>query len=282
VILVTGAARGIGAATARALAARGAHISAVGLEPAFLKSVTAGLDGDRHAWFEADVTDQAALDAAVEGTAASVGPIDAVVANAGVVSYGSVAAADPEAFARTVAVNLVGAYRTVAAAVPDLIRRRGYALLMSSVASFLPLPGAAAYAASKAGVESLARSLRLELARHGVAVGCAHPSWVDTDMVRDAERRFASVRGLRAALPWPLRRLTQVDACGAAIADAVARRARRVHVPRSAALPRAVRGVLDSRLAEAVMRAYARRLIPGLDEDVRPAVAAGRVSRSSR
>ncbi|MFL5798360.1 MAG: SDR family oxidoreductase [Actinomycetota bacterium] len=267
VVLVTGAARGIGAATARALSRRGARLSLVGLEPELLAEVGGRL-GEGTIWREADVTDQGALNAATEATARRLGGIDAVVANAGVANYGTVLTADPDAFARTVDVNLVGAYRTIAAAVPHLVRRRGYALIVASLASFAPLPGAAGYSASKAGAEALAGALRGELAHHGVAVGSAHPSWIDTDMVRDAERALPTLRALRDQLPWPVRSTTSAEACGEALADAVARRARRVYVPRSIALVHALRPVLNSALADRVVRWRAARLVPQLEAEI--------------
>ena len=268
VALVTGPARGIGSATARALVARGAHVSLVGLEPHRLASLAESI-GPGAVWFEADVTDQQALDAAVAGTASRFGRIDAVVANAGITNYGTVRTAEPDEFARTVDVNLIGAYRTVAAALPHLLVARGYVLLISSVASFVSLPGAAAYSASKAGVESLAGALRLELAPTGVDVGSAFPSWIDTDLVRDAERSLPVAGKLRAALPWPVGGTTPVEVCADRLVDAVARRARRVHVPRAVALVGATRPLLQSRPAERVMRGRAREMIPELERQVR-------------
>src|SRR5689334_2972899 len=112
VVLVTGAARGIGAETARRLAARGARLSLVGMEPERLAALAAEL-GEGHAWFECDVTDQAALEAAVAGTVAKLGGIDVVVANAGIGCNGTVAVAPVEALVRTLEVNLIGVVRTV-------------------------------------------------------------------------------------------------------------------------------------------------------------------------
>lgn len=266
-VLVTGAARGIGAATAAALAGRGARVSLVGLEPELLENVARELGPD-HAWFEADVTDQAALARAVEGTADRFGAIDAVVANAGIVNYGSIRTADPEAFARTVDVNLVGVYRAFAAVVPHVLRRRGYLLAVGSVASLVPFPGAAAYCAAKAGVEAMVTAVRAELGPDGVAVGSAHPCWIDTDMVRNAEHALPSFREMRARLPWPVGTTTSVDACGEALADAVVCRSRRVYVPKSLALVHALRTVFTSRLADAVVRRHAHELIPALDAEV--------------
>ena len=152
VVLITGAARGIGAETARRLVKRGARVALVGLEPDRLAAV-AGELGDRAVWFEADVTDQEAVDGAVAGTVAAFGGIDAVIANAGIANNGTVAVNPPDALVRTIEVNLVGVIRTVSAALPHITERRGYVLIVSSVAAFTMMPGMAAYAASKAGVE---------------------------------------------------------------------------------------------------------------------------------
>jgi NAD(P)-dependent dehydrogenase (short-subunit alcohol dehydrogenase family) len=255
-ILITGAARGIGAAAAAELARRGATVSLVGLEPDLLERTANDL-GDRHMWVEADVTDQAALDAAVAATMATLGGIDVVIANAGIVNLGTVRTADPESFERTIAVNLVGVYRTMAASVPYLVASRGYALLVASVASFVPVPGGAAYAASKAGVESLAASLRLELAQYGVAVGSIHPSWIDTDMVRGSEAALPTFKKMRDGLPWPVNSLTSAADCAVAFADAVERRALRTCVPKQGGFLSAVRPLL---LSGAAARAVSRRV----------------------
>src|SRR5919197_578897 len=157
-VLITGAARGIGAQTARLLAAKGHRVSLVGLEPDLLEQLAAEL-GDAHCWIAADVTDSASLDAAVAGTVERFGGIDTVLANAGIASYATVRIADPETFAKVIDVNLTGVFRTLHAAAPCLIERKGYALIVASLATYTPMPGLAAYAASKAGVESPANAV---------------------------------------------------------------------------------------------------------------------------
>lgn len=171
-VLITGAARGIGAATARDLAARGARLALVGLEPGLLATLAAEL-GPWHVWAEADVTDSAALHCAVAKAVAALGGLDVVVAGAGIASFGTVRTIDPDAFARTVEVNLTGVFRTAAATLPHLVDSAGYLLVVSSLAALFPTAGFSAYGASKAGVEAFADSLRIEVAPLGVSVGCA-------------------------------------------------------------------------------------------------------------
>ena len=267
VVLITGASRGIGAATATELARRGATVSLVGLEPDKLERVAAGL-GPRHSWFEADVSDQSSIEKAILQTVEGHGRLDAVIANAGVVNYGTVRTADPDAFARTIDVNLTGVYRTVAAALPHLLRTNGYALLIGSVASLVPLPAANAYAASKAGVDQLVRGLRIELAKTGVAVGIAYPSWVDTDMVRDSERALPAFVRMRKELPWPLRSTSTAEQCARALARAVEKRSHRVFFPRAVSLVNALKPLINSPAGQAVMMRRAGGLMPAIDANV--------------
>ncbi|HEX8633053.1 MAG TPA: SDR family oxidoreductase [Pyrinomonadaceae bacterium] len=268
VVLITGAARGIGAELARSLATRGAHLSLVGLEPERLAALAREL-GDRHVWFECDVTDQAALERAVEGTARTLGSIDVVVANAGIASNSMVAVGAVDALVRTIEVNLIGVVRTVCATLPHVTVARGYYLLVSSAAALAPLPGISTYAAAKSGVEQFGNVLRLELAHKGVGVGIAHPSWIDTDMVRDAQHDLVSFNEMLAMLPWPFRSVTPVRTCAAAFVKAIERRKRKVYVPGALAPLAALRYLFASPLSEYVVRRRARRLIPQAESEVR-------------
>lgn len=267
-VLITGAARGIGAHTARLLAGKGHRVSLVGLEPERLAKLAADL-GEPHCWFEADVTDSASLHAAVAGTVERFGGIDTVVANAGIANYGTVRIADPEVFAKVIDINLTGVFRTMHATLPHLIERKGYGLIIASLASYSPMPGMAAYAASKAGVEAFGHALRHEMAPYGVRVGTAHPSWIDTDLVRGAQEDMSTFRAMRDRLPWPANSLTSVEACAAALVRGIEKRARRVHVPRSVALVSAIRSVMVSPLADTVIARQARRMVPALEEEIR-------------
>jgi NAD(P)-dependent dehydrogenase (short-subunit alcohol dehydrogenase family) len=276
-VLVTGAARGIGEHTARALAGRGARVALVGLEPDRLATLAAEL-GPQHAWFEADVTDQAAVDAAVAGAAAALGGIDVVVANAGVANNNTVAVSPVEVVVRTIDVNLVGVVRTVSAALPHVLARRGYVCIIASAASFTVLPGMAAYSASKAGVEAFANALRLEVAHKGVRVGSVHPSWIDTDLVRDQKAESPTFSEMLTQLPWPMGQTTSVDECVTAIVDGIERRRRKVFVPREVGLVSALRSFVNGPVGTFVTQLRARKAVPQLEAEARSEQWFGRSS----
>lgn len=268
VVLITGPARGIGAETARLLAARGARLSLVGLEPERLAALSAEL-GEGHVWFECDVTDQAALERAVAGTVEAFGGLDVVIANAGISSHGTVAVGPVEALVRTIEVNLTGVVRTVCATLPHVTERKGYYLLVSSAAALAPFPGISTYAAAKSGVEQFGNVLRLEVAHKGVAVGVAHPSWIDTDLVRDAQQDLAGFRELLGKLPGPFGRVTPLRDCAEAFARAVERRQRRIYVPRTLAAAAFLRQLFASPLADFLMGRETRRTLPRVEAEVR-------------
>ena len=227
--LVTGAARGIGAESARRLAAGGANVALVGLEPDELERV-ASQCGTNAAWFECDVTDWDALGRATEGAVERFGGIDVVMANAGIAPAGMVRSTDPAAFERAIEINLLGAWRTVRCCLPHVIERRGYVLVIASLAAAMHAPGMAAYAASKAGVEAFANSLRVEVKRLGVDVGVGYFGFIDTDMVRGADAHPA-LGPLRQETPGPISKTYPVSAVGAAVVEGIQQRRRWVVVP---------------------------------------------------
>jgi NAD(P)-dependent dehydrogenase (short-subunit alcohol dehydrogenase family) len=266
-VLITGAARGIGAALARKAAARGARVALVGLEPELLERL-AGELGPEHLWVEADVTDPDALAAAVRRTVDTLGGLDVVVANAGLAPLGTVATSSARALARTIEVNLTGAMLTAHAALPAITERRGHVLLISSAAAFTVLPGMSAYCASKAGLERFGDVLRLEVAHTGVTVASAHPAWIDTDMVRDTEAALPGFRDTRAQLPGPLGATTSVEACAEALVDNLETRGRRVFVPRSVGVVSALRQVVTGALGERLVLPVVRSRVPQLEADI--------------
>jgi NAD(P)-dependent dehydrogenase (short-subunit alcohol dehydrogenase family) len=266
-VLITGAARGIGAELARKAAARGARVALVGLEPEELARVADEL-GPEHLWVEADVTDPEALKAAVQRTVDTFGGLDVVVANAGIVPLTTVMTSSAHALARTIEVNLIGAMLTTHAALPAVAERKGHVLLISSAAAFTVLPGLSAYCAAKAGVERFGDALRLEVAHRGVTVASAHPTWIDTDMVRDTEAALPTFAETRKQLPGPLGAYTSVEACAEALVENLETRRRRVFVPGSVGVISAVRQVVTGAVAEKVMLVAAKRRVPQLERDI--------------
>lgn len=251
VVLVTGASRGIGASTVRQLHEHGASVSLVGLEFERMAAL-AGELGPRAAAFEADVTDRRALEAAVAETRARFGGIDVVIANAGVAPPTEpVLTIDPDAFERTIEIDLLGVWRTVRVALPSVVERRGHVVVVASIYAFFNGALNASYAMSKAGVEQLGRALRVELAPHGATAGVAYFGFIDTDMVREAFRREAVVR-LREALPGWVTEPIPVERASAALVRGIEHRSPRVSAPRWVPVALALRGMLarlDGRLA---------------------------------
>jgi NAD(P)-dependent dehydrogenase (short-subunit alcohol dehydrogenase family) len=266
-VLITGAARGIGAALARKAAARGARVALVGLEPELLATVADEL-GPEHLWVEADVTDADALKAAVARTVETFGGLDVVVANAGIAPLTTVATGTARGLARTIEVNLIGAMLTAHAALPELAKRRGHILLISSAAAFTVLPGMSAYCAAKAGLERFGDALRLEVAHRGVTVASAHPTWIDTDMVRDTEAALPTFAETRAQLPGPLGAYTSVEDCAQALVENLETRRRRVFVPRSVGVVSALRQVITGALGEKLALRVAAGRVPQLEADI--------------
>ncbi|MBN1528303.1 MAG: SDR family oxidoreductase [Thermoleophilaceae bacterium] len=228
-VLITGAARGIGAESARQLSARGARVALVGLEPEELARVAAQCGPDAAA-FEADVTDTDALGAAVEAAVERFGGIDVVIANAGVAPAGFVRSMDPAAFERTIEVNLLGVWRTVRAVLPHVIERRGYVLVIASLAAASHGPGLAAYSASKAGSEAFADALRAEVRHLGVDVGVGYFAFLDTDLVRGADTQTL-FGGLRQQLPGPFGKTYPLNDAVRRIVEGIERRGRVVAYP---------------------------------------------------
>lgn len=262
VVVITGAARGVGAALARSLSARGARIALVGLEPDELASVCADLPGS--AAYDVDVTDGDALRAVAARVVADLGRVDVVVANAGIAAAGPLLLADEGSYDRVLEVNLMGSVRTVRAFLPHVVASRGYVLQVASLAAMAPAPAMSAYCASKSGVEAFAHCLRAEVRHHGVDVGVAYLGFTDTDMVRgtDAVAPFAE---MRRQLPWPLRRTYPLAPAAERIADGVERRSAHVYAQRWLRAVQPVRGLLPAVVARTA------RDLPALEAALRQA-----------
>jgi NAD(P)-dependent dehydrogenase (short-subunit alcohol dehydrogenase family) len=255
-VFITGAARGIGAGTARRLYAKGANVALVGLEPEKLEALAAQLGG-RAAWFEADTTDADALQRAVEGTVTRFGGIDVGIANAGIHMSGAVATGPVEHIERTLNVNLFGVWRTDRALLPQITARRGYLLNIASLAAASHAPLMAPYAASKAAVEAFTNALRIETSPTGARVGCAYFGFIDTDLVSRSFSQPSAAR-LHELTPSFIGTPAPLSKAIDAIEKGVERRAARLWAPRYVGPMLALRGILQPLAERRMMSPRAR------------------------
>jgi NAD(P)-dependent dehydrogenase (short-subunit alcohol dehydrogenase family) len=249
VALITGAGSGIGAELARQLAAKGARLALIDVNGEALAAVAERLPGAQTA--VADVRDAAALTAAVDDLAARCGGLDVCVANAGVATGGPLRLVGPDSFEETLDINLLGVWRTVRAALPHVLERQGYLLLVASAAAVLPAAGLGAYSTSKAGVDALGRTLRVELRAHGVGVGVAYYLFLNTPMVAagDASPIFGATR---EKLPDALGKTWPLEPAVARTVRAIERRSRAVTYPPFLRGAVVLRGLLDNPLTDRV------------------------------
>jgi 3-oxoacyl-[acyl-carrier protein] reductase len=197
--LVTGGNRGIGLAVARRLAADGNQVAVTS---------RSGEQVDGLTTVPCDVRDAESVDQAFAAVEAGQGPVEVLVANAGITHDQLLALMSEEAFSSVIDTNLTGAYRVARRAVRGMMRlRRGRLIFISSVVGLLGSAGQANYAASKAGLVGLARSLARELGSRNITCNVVAPGFVDTDMTAalPQERKAAILAGV------PLGRLASAD-----------------------------------------------------------------------
>ena len=208
--LVTGGASGIGLATARLLAARGARVGVLDLNP-----------GDEFAGFTADVTDDASVRAAVEQAAERLGGIDILVNNAGIGAIGTVADNSDDEWHRVFDVNVVGMVRAARAALPYLRASEHAAIVNTcSIAAIAGLPQRALYSATKGAVLSLTLAMAADHVHEGIRVNCVNPGTADTPWIGRLLDQAADPEAERAALNarQPMGRLVTADEVAAGIA----------------------------------------------------------------
>lgn len=204
-VLVTGGNRGIGLAVARALAADGDAVTV---------TYRSGEPPEGLAGVRCDVTDTASVDAAFSAVEASQGPVEVLVANAGVTKDQLLMRMSDEDWDTVIQTNLAGAFRTVRRASKGMIRlKRGRIVLIGSVVGLYGSPGQVNYAASKAGLVGIARSVTRELGSRGITANVVAPGFVETDMtaVLPEDRKKAYVAAI------PAGRFGQVDDIAAAV-----------------------------------------------------------------
>jgi NAD(P)-dependent dehydrogenase (short-subunit alcohol dehydrogenase family) len=198
-VLVTGGNRGIGLAIATAFAANGDRVA-----------VTHRGSGAPEGLFgvECDVTDGAAVDASFAAIAEQQGPVEVLVANAGITDDTLLLRMSEESFTRVIDANLTGAYRVAKRAAAGMVKaRRGRMIFVSSVVAFAGSPGQANYAASKAGLLGLARSIARELSSRNITANVIAPGFIETDMIANV----TDARKAEILAGVPLRRYGTVD-----------------------------------------------------------------------
>ena len=243
VAIVTGAGRGIGAATVRALSDRGAHVIAVGLDEAELDAVA---DRTGALPITADVRDLSHADRIVATALDRHGRLDVVVANAGIGHAGAFVDMTPERIDDLIAVNVRAPMLLARAALPSMLAQgRGAVVLVSSVVGAVPVPRESVYSATKAAIDAFAEPLREELRGSGVTVTTIVPAVVDTDFFRDRGEPYLR----RFPRPLPPERIAS-----AVVVRAIERGDARVLVPSWIAIPIRLRGI-----APRLYRALARR-----------------------
>jgi NAD(P)-dependent dehydrogenase (short-subunit alcohol dehydrogenase family) len=223
--------------------------------------------GERAIGIGADVTDIGAMQAAVAATVKELGGLDVAVANAGIAqkNFATTRAISGEEWERVFEVDLLGVWRTARAALPQLVERQGQMVVVSSVYAFANGMGNSPYAVAKAGVESLGRALRVELAPHGASATVAYFGWVDTKMVQDAFEQEDADRVRQLGPDFLLKRIPP-DEAAAGLVRGIEERAPRVFVPKWWRYVSALRGLINPLLDRRMERdARTATLIRDLD-----------------
>ena len=193
--MITGASSGIGRGLAKELAARGAKVGLVARRIEALRELQNQIEssGGHALAVQGDVRDGASMVAVGNQVSTQLGPIDVLIANAGVGTSTDGSEVSGEEVASVISVNVIGAANSVSAVLPEMVKRgQGQLVAISSLAAYRGLPKSAAYCASKAAVSAFFESLRLDLAPRGIDVTIIHPGFIKTPLTagRDAQMPF--------------------------------------------------------------------------------------------
>jgi NAD(P)-dependent dehydrogenase (short-subunit alcohol dehydrogenase family) len=278
VALITGAARGIGFETARQMHLRGASVAVVDIDAEEAREAAERI-GPRAIGIATDVADHTAVMQAVAETVERFGGLDVVVANAGIAQkkLATVRGIGTEEWERVFEVDMLGVWRTVRAALPQIVERQGHVVVTSSVYAFVNGVFNSPYAVAKSGVESLGRALRAELMPLGASASVAYFGWVDTKLVQDAFENNGD--RMQQNLPDFLRKRITPDEAGAAVVRGIEERAPRIFAPKWWRYVSALRGIINPLLdrrfeSDAAMTATIREVEAEADEQGAAAVAA--------
>lgn len=191
--MITGASSGIGRELAIELARRGATLGLLARRAAALDEVVCEIDaaGSKAIALPADVQDSNSIATAVEKLQATLGPIDVMIANAGIAPTKDASLLSGEEVAEVIKINVIGAANCATAVVPEMLKRgQGQLVVISSLAAYRGLPKSAAYCASKAAVSAFFESLRLDLEPKGIAVTIIHPGFIKTAITADRQAQL--------------------------------------------------------------------------------------------
>ncbi|CAE6898175.1 NADP-dependent 3-hydroxy acid dehydrogenase YdfG [Pseudomonas marincola] len=235
VILITGAAGGIGAATARELYSLGALLVLTDMQQEAVDQLAQEFDAERVLPLALDVTDAEASKRVVQSAVERFGRLDVAFANAGIAWRSdpkTLRICPTDEFRRIVEVDLFGVWNTMQAALPEVIRNQGQILVTSSIYAFINGLVNAPYAASKAGVEALARALLVELGGTGASVSVVYPGWTETAIAKIAfGGNDLATRMNKTVLPNYLRQPIQPQQVAKAITQGMRSRRPRIVVP---------------------------------------------------
>jgi len=183
VVMITGASSGLGRGMALEIAARGGQLGLLARREDLLKEIVAETRNVKAVYATADVRDAKAVREAADRFRKELGPIDILIANAGIGTADHAVSLTPEHAANVIGINVLGAINSVAAVLPEMVERnQGRLVAISSLAAYRGLAKSAAYCASKAALSAYFESLRIDLRRTGIGVTTIHPGFIKTDL----------------------------------------------------------------------------------------------------
>ena len=236
VILITGASGGIGFACAKMLHEKGVNLVLTDLSIENLKNQIkeSNFDESKVLLLELNVIDREQAKSVVKKTIAHFGKLDIIFANAGIAATppSTILKMTETEFEKVVEVDLFGVYRTIKAALPEIVKNKGQVLITASAYSFFNGVFNAPYAVSKAGIEMLGRSLRTELSYTGATATVLYPGWVNTTIAKTALADDTTGKLAKAAIPDYLMRAVEPEVIAKAVLKGLQKRSPRIFSPK--------------------------------------------------